>query len=290
MKKTACMVLVCIAAMLSISAQAEVVTVVFSDRNLPAVESGTEFSTGWTVTKGSSRPSRDAVLKLASILKEHGYVSGSQGFSATIGKMVLIVNAGDEKKIVTAADLADYKDLSVASGVAAIKEAEEAARQGGKGGVRGPFDMDAGVMQQGSKLTGSGADGIIIGMLGGLIGGIVDAHALEKTDLQIPEGVAVLKGYYWSAGSDRKQSSAATVYILVASDKPENAETLFNAAIDRFAALAKTGYALPQNSAPVAQPQGTGLGNGENEPGTKLDATPLATAEIEHVASKGNDK
>lgn len=161
----------------------------------------------------------------------------------SVRRLVLVANEDDKKRIITMENQKDFQGLVAPTTKAEIEQVNNTASDSNKGTVRGVFDMDAGVISQGSRLTGSGAGGIIFGMLGGLIGGLVDSAAESRSLEKLPSGVAVLNATIFN--KDSKTKKAIDVIITVAADTDEKPSALFEAAIKQYVSLLTNGYATP---------------------------------------------
>jgi len=97
---------------------------------------------------------------------------------------------------------------------------------------RSVLDMDAGVVSQGSQLTGSTTGGIVIGLVGALFGGLFDQHAAEAR--QVP-GVAT--AFVEVTLPDHSYGFS----LNAAADTPETPDSIVRAAFARAIELLASG-------------------------------------------------
>lgn len=97
---------------------------------------------------------------------------------------------------------------------------------------RSVLDMDAGVVSQGSQLTGSTTGGIVIGLVGALVGGLFDQHVAEAR--QLP-GVAAAFVEVTFPDHNYGFSLRATA------DTPETPDSIMRAAFARAVELLASG-------------------------------------------------
>jgi hypothetical protein len=103
---------------------------------------------------------------------------------------------------------------------------------------RSVLDMDAGVVSQGSQLTGSTTGGIIIGLVGAWVGGLFDRQAAEAR--QVP-GVAT------AIVEVTLPDHSYGFTLKAAADSPETPDSIVRAAFARAVELLASGISpLPQ--------------------------------------------
>lgn len=186
-------------------------------------------------------------------LHMNGYDIAKSVFDAeyriVIMKAGLAATIDGKKRLLDPSNLDEYKGLPIPPALSAATALDVAPGTGEAGRQRGVLDVDAGVITQGAALTGSGAGGLVVGVIGALVGMAVDGMAQNKAAEDMPEGVAVLKGRI-SRGRG-KEATAVDVVIVAASDTETTPEALFSAIFDRYAKLVAEGYE-PQPETPEA--------------------------------------
>jgi hypothetical protein len=163
----------------------------------------------------------------------------------------LVVMVDGKKTEINLDNKDEHKGLSVPPAIQSATSVASSTQTGDVGRKRGALDMDAGVISQGAAMTGSGAGGLVVGVIGALIGMAVDGMVQNKKADDLPAGVAVLRGSL-SHGKG-KEAKAVDVVIAAASDVETTPDVLFNAVIDRYARLVADGHEpRPQQSADTA--------------------------------------
>lgn len=226
-------------------AHGEVITSVKTESPLTAAQKGVRVAI-YDFQGGNF----EAIKKL---LTDEGFMPGSARDSqwiAHIHKLILVVMEGDQKKVLTMNNLGDYSGVVHPAANSHTEDMKFAAGQDGSNRVRSSLDVDAGVVTQGARLTGSGAGGVAVGMIGALIGSLVDSAAQAKEDAALPVGVAVLKGRLYNR--ELKDSKPVDVVITAASDTEEQPAALFDAAIKQYVSLLSSGY-TPQEKGDLSQ-------------------------------------
>ena len=156
-------------------------------------------------------------------------------YYVSIFKLHMLVEKDGKNVYIDNYNLDEFKDYAVVPGVSSGELMVEGAEaQAGK--VRGAFDVDGGVVAQGSRLTGSGAGGMAIGMLGGLLGGLIDKAATKADDP--PKNLVFVRG----AVHDKNAAKGTKFLIGVGATNPVSPAVLFDAAIQRYVRTLMDGY------------------------------------------------
>lgn len=213
------------------SAMAEIVTGVWSEGKIDEVGKGAKVFTN-TFSTGS----RD---KIKASLKDHGYEPSSAReaeYFIQVNRLDLAVELHEKIKRIQIGDLEDYADFNVKPAIVDLANVDAALAD--IGGVRSPLDMDAGVISKGAQLTGSATGGLVVGLMGSLIGGAVDALSNNAKEVKQPSGVVLLVGAITKKGAIKPNR----VVIQVTSTTEETPEALLDAALSKFVGLMHSGY------------------------------------------------
>ncbi|MDO9227353.1 MAG: hypothetical protein Q8M09_11880 [Pseudomonadota bacterium] len=164
------------------------------------------------------------------VVEEEGNAVAKVVFSASI-----YVNKNGNAKRLDAEDITDEYAAQIPP---VLDKRRHVMDSGAK---RSMLDMDAGVIHQGSQLTGSGTGGIVIGLLGALVGGLIDQSVIDTKRVA---GVADVFVEVAIPGSN---------YLLAlnaAADTPETPDAIVRAAFARAVELLVSGVA-PQPKPPT---------------------------------------
>lgn len=229
MMKRAMTTAILVFAGLCATASAEIVTAVKIDKAVSPLAASTPVD-----VRDFAGGSKEEMSRL---LANKGYqlkLDKELGVSIAIRRFSIAVKNGADIKVLRPNDEDRNNTIQPASTYSGFDTAEI-----GKGGsVRGALDVDAGVIAQGAQLTGSGAGGVAIGAIGGIIGGFMDRAAKEKEDAKLPPNVAVLQGNIW----DAKSKTAHKVLITAASTTESTPAELFDAALKQYVHIIEHGY------------------------------------------------
>lgn len=232
--------------------------------NVPAYAEITAMSASSENYMGADGVSRVAIVRaneanmapLVQALRNHGLEVVSEDdadLRLELSSLYVVMDVQGEQRQVTYSDVVALNDAVIpASPVDKLKAPVISAKTGT---TRGAFSLDGGVVNQASRLTGSGAGGIVVGMIGGLIGGLFDQAALDKKGVQIEDqvGAAALVGRVTLRNGSDVQT--IQVGITAASSTPEHPTTLLYATLHKFVGIAKNGLMMYE-TATVEVPKG----------------------------------
>lgn len=212
--------------------QAEVVSGVEVTASINTIEPGAKIYLTDTGTKSYE--------KLEGMLKAAGYQvverRDDADYYVSIFKIQMLVETEGKNIYIDHYNIEDFKDFQVKASVdsSEVKVGSAELPQGGK--VRGVFDMDAGVIAQGSRLTGSGAGGFAIGMIGGLVGGLIDRSA-SKGD-EPPKDMVFVRG----AVTKKGETKGAKLVIGVGSTAQTTPAPMFDEALKVYLKTVTKGF------------------------------------------------
>lgn len=213
------------------ASSAEVVTSIDTTASIEGLKPGSKIYLTDTATKSYD--------KLEAMFKAAGFQvverRDDADYYVSIFKLQMLVEKDGKNVYIDNYNLDEFKDYSVVPGLSSGElKVEGAEAQAGK--VRGAFDVDGGVVAQGSRLAGSGAGGMAIGMLGGLLGGLIDRAATKSDDP--PKNLVFVRG----AVHDKSAAKGTKFLIGVGATDPVSPSVLFDAAIQRYVGTIVNGY------------------------------------------------
>lgn len=159
-------------------------------------------------------------------------------YFVSIFKLQMLVDQDGSSNYIDLYNLDKFKSFAVPAAVSAddLKVGSADISEAG-GRTRGPLDMDAGVISQGARLTGSGTGGFVVGVIGSLGGGLIDRLVSRSDDP--PKGIVIARGAITKKGD----SSGARFVVGVGSTEAVSPTALFDAALQQYVRTLVDGYA-----------------------------------------------
>lgn len=217
-------------------ARAEVIKVIETSSTIEAFTPGARVYVSDTATKSHDN--------LTMLLKESGFQIAEREDDAdyifSIYKLQMLMDTAGKKTYIDLYNIDAYSQTVIEPATQEFDLKKEGG-DGKTGRVRGMLDTDAGVIAQGTRLTGSTGGGFVVGIIGAAIGGLVDSMVVARANPDDPPlGVVIARGSITKTGAENQ--TPAKVAIAVKSTGPEKPAALFDEALRSYVNVARTGF------------------------------------------------